>query len=200
MFFVAFDEKRVYIFFDSFEFRENIVTVSRREKAKKELVGVLSGELSSLLSSPERMQGSPMNRQTISMLSLSLAERIIQSDTFLSTVVEFAPRKDSQWLTTEEAAKMSGFSRPFIVALLDSDAFDGQVTKTDKGHRRVATVDFKRWMSANKRPQTLPNSVDELRAGPRHAEPASKETPRAKARRSVEREEALALARGMGLG
>jgi hypothetical protein len=95
---------------------------------------------------------------------------------------------------------MSGFSRPFIVALLDSDAFDGQVTKTDKGHRRVSTSDFKRWMSANKRPETLPNSVDELRAGPRHAEPATKETPRAKARRAVGREEALALARGMGLG
>ena len=48
--------------------------------------------------------------------------------------------------------------------------------------------------------ERLEGVVDELRAGPRHAEPASKEAPRSKARRAVEREEALALARGMGLG
>lgn len=176
------------------------MTASRREKAKKDLVGVLSGELTSLLSSPERMRGNPMNRQTISMLSLSLAERIIQSETFISRVVEFAPPKESEWLTTEEAARMSGFSRPFIVALLDGDHFEGRVTKTDKGHRRVSGSDFKRWMTANKRPDTLPTTVDEVRAGPRHEEAALIQTPRSKAKRNSARDEALALARGMGLG
>jgi len=51
--------------------------------------------------------------------------------------LDLVPAKNKAWLTTEDAARLSGFSRPFIIALLDGPLYTGQVTRTDKGHQRV---------------------------------------------------------------
>jgi hypothetical protein len=176
------------------------MTLSQREKAKKDLVGVISGELSTVLSSAEKMLGHPMNRQTVSALSRKLAERMIANERFLERVAELAPPKGKEWLTTEEAAQRSGLSRPFIAALLDGPLFEGRVLKTEKGHRRVAGSDFQLWMERSQRPVNLPATLSEARSGPRDDEPARLvETDSEKRRRKSAGEGALALTREIGL-
>lgn len=46
------------------------------------------------------------------------------------------------WVSTQEAAKLCGFSRPFVVALLDSGTYPGKVHRTAGGHRKVLASEF----------------------------------------------------------
>lgn len=193
--------QEAYICFDIFEFWGEMMTISQRQKAKKDLAGLLSGELSSFLSSPEQMRGHPVSRQDVLALSQMLAERIIASQAILEKVAEFAPPKEKEWLTTEEAAQKSGLSRPFIAALLDGPLFEGRVMRTPKGHRRVAAKDFELWMEKNHRAAYVPTTLSEARSGPRDDEPAPLvETDDERTQRKSARARSLALARGMGLG
>ena len=52
------------------------------------------------------------------------------------------------WLTSEQAAKLAGFSRPYMTALLDSEEFSGQVQITNGGHRRVKKEAVDDWMKS----------------------------------------------------
>ena len=77
---------------------------------------------------------------------------------------EIVPTKTKEWLTTEDAARLSGFSRPFIIALLDGPLYTGQVTRTDKGHRRVNRSEFEDWLKKASVSKSHPNTVAQVRA------------------------------------
>lgn len=175
------------------------MTISHRERAKKDLAVVIRGELSTALS-PEQTRGTRLSRSAITALSLTIASRVMASEGLLETLGKFAPQEQSEWLTTEDAAQRSGFSRPFIAALLDSPSFEGRVSKTEKGHRRVDARDFQRWLEKS-RPSDLPSDVASARSGPRDEEPTPlEETPAEKAGRIAARKRALAAAKALGIG
>ena len=48
----------------------------------------------------------------------------------------------SEWISTQEAADRLGFSRPFVVALLDSGIYQGKVQRSPGGHRKVLASEF----------------------------------------------------------
>lgn len=48
----------------------------------------------------------------------------------------------SEWISTQEAANLCGFSRPFVAALLDSGTYTGKVHRTAGGHRKVLASEF----------------------------------------------------------
>lgn len=48
----------------------------------------------------------------------------------------------SDWISTQEAANRCGFSRPFVVALLDSGTYAGKVHRSSGGHRKVLANEF----------------------------------------------------------
>lgn len=60
-----------------------------------------------------------------------------------------------EWISTQEAAKRCGFSRPFVAALLDSGAYTGKVHRTAGGHRRVLANEFEALVAAAAAPKTL---------------------------------------------
>lgn len=177
------------------------MTISQRERAQKDLALVISGELSPLLLSVEWTKGHPLTRNAVSVLSRTLASRMMASERLLETMVKLVPKKQDEWLTTEEAARKSGYSRPFIAALLDNPGFGGRVTKTEKGHRRVHSGDFENWMTKHRKQTNFPTDVKNNRSGPRDVDPSPlRETTRQRSKRTNARDEAINLAKKMGLG
>ena len=77
--------------------------------------------------------------------------------------LDFVPAKTKEWLTTEDAARLSGFSRPFILALLHGPLYTGQVTRTDKGHQRVNRSEFEDWLKKASISKSQPNTVAQVR-------------------------------------
>ena len=49
-------------------------------------------------------------------------------------------------ISSEDAAKMMGFSRPYVNAILDSPEFKGKVIRVNSGHRRVNVSSIRQWM------------------------------------------------------
>lgn len=54
---------------------------------------------------------------------------------------------DDIWLKTDDAAKRMGFSRPYVVALIDAGEFGEGVIKNPSGHRRVKVSAIVKWMA-----------------------------------------------------
>ena len=48
----------------------------------------------------------------------------------------------NDWISTQVAANLCGFSRPFVAALLDSGTYTGKVHRTAGGHRTVLASEF----------------------------------------------------------
>lgn len=99
---------------------------------------------------------------------------------------------EEEWITTQEAANRCGVSRPFVVMLLDSGAYEGQVSRTSGGHRKVLASEFKRLMTqaTAKASKTLPDArmavdlsrLDEAKTVPSTARKQSRARARALAK------------------
>jgi excisionase family DNA binding protein len=58
------------------------------------------------------------------------------------------PGQSDPMLTTEEAAKLMGRSRPWVVMLIDSNELEGAVV-SQGGHRKVPKSSVLQWMARN---------------------------------------------------
>jgi hypothetical protein len=175
--------------------------LSAESKVRKTLQDMLDVELSAVLRSETRAGARLPSLKTIHAMSKEIAERMVENPTFLKAVGEIAIKQDKQWLTTEDAAKMSGFSRPFIIALLDGPTYSGTVNRTEKGHRRVLATEFKQWLIrfGTIDRSELPKTVADVRTGvvmEPEGEPPSVQERKA---RASSRKRALAAARELGL-
>ena len=90
--------------------------------------------------------------------------RVHVIERFVECMSGIVPTKTKEWLTTEDAARLSGFSRPFIIALLDGPLYTGQVTRTDKGHRRVNRSEFEDWLKKASISKSQPKTVAQVRS------------------------------------
>lgn len=109
----------------------------------------------------------------------------------MGTVVEQA-----KWISTQEAAKRCGFSRPFVAAMLDSGSYPGKVRRMPGGHRQVLASEFEALAAKAlaKAPKTLTDArmaVDLSRLDGAKAVPS--------AARKQSRARAQALAKTLGL-
>lgn len=100
-----------------------------------------------------------------------------------------------EWISTQEAANRSGFSRPFVAALLDSGAYEGQIHRTPVGgHRKVRADEFAAFMAK----ASAAPSLDEARRSAELREPPGQPAPSEPAR-AASRVRAAALAKKLGL-
>jgi hypothetical protein len=172
--------------------------LSARSKVSKSLQDMLVEGLSTVLNSDARQGSRPPTVKTIRELSKELANRLMANPRFLETLGSIAIKQEKEWLTTQEAAKLSGFSRPFIAALLDSATYTGTVNRTEKGHRRILASDFHQWLS-KLRTNDLPSTVADLRTGVLLEPETREETAAEKKVRLKLRKQALETARDLGL-
>jgi hypothetical protein len=113
---------------------------------------------------------SVINAKKITTISNLLLNQLMLDDRFIQCINPIVPDQPKEFLTTEDAARLSGFSRPFIVALLDGGHYSGKVTRTPKGHRRLDRNEFKAWIETINLPKNLPKTIVEVRSGPRDQE------------------------------
>ena len=102
----------------------------------------------------------------------------------------------NDWISTQEAANLCGFSRPFVAALLDSGTYAGKVQRTAGGHRRVLASEFEALVAkaCAAAPQTLAQARKAVDLKRLDGGPA---TPRTERKQSKVR--ATALAHKLGL-
>lgn len=83
----------------------------------------------------------------------------------------FCDHLGNEWLSINEASRLSDFSVPFIMALLNSSLFPGRVLRTNGGRRLVNKDDFTVWIevagSQIKTESAMIKTVADVRQGVR---------------------------------
>ena len=173
------------------------VVVNR--KAKITLEKIVRDGLSAVLSTGTTEKGI-MNSKAIAAISSRLVDGLILDSQFIECVRSLAPDTNKELITTEDAARLSGFSRPVIIALLDSKVYPGKVTRTPKGHRRLERSAFVAWLETVDIPKNLPKTLQEVRSDVRDEEPKRSRTSKTnREAQQSERAKRLETARSMGL-
>jgi len=142
--------------------------------------------------------GATLPKADIDAIATSLARRLNR----LADVSPDQKGKKAQvvsreeWISTQEAAKRCGFSRPFVAALLDSGAYQGKVQRTPGGHRKVLASEFEALVAkaSAEAPRTLAQArktVDLSRQNDGEATPPKE--------RKQSRARAQALAKKLGI-
>lgn len=167
-------------------------------KIRKVLQEMIDVELSSVLRSKSRVGELGLTQTSIHEMSKCLVDRMIGNARFLEAIGEIAAKQEKEWLTTEEAARLSGFSRPFIAALLDGSGYAGRVIRSEKGHRRVHAADFRQWLAKLVASERL-LTVADVRTGIRLEPECEGETAEEKDVRVAARRRALQRARILGI-
>lgn len=73
--------------------------------------------------------------------------KVLETDgSAASYVALLNPLPGTERIKTEEVASMLGYSRPYVVALLDSDEFAGKVVKSKGGQRSIRPEEVQAWM------------------------------------------------------
>ena len=168
-------------------------------KTKTALDRIVRDGLSAALMSAEP-KSAALNAKTIATVSRFLVAHLIVDDRFIDCMSAIVPEKTKELLTTEDAARLSGFSRPLIIALLDGDHYPGTVVRTPKGHRRVERGEFLEWLRTVSEPKGLPKTIEDVRSGPRDEESAIEALSKSETKaRQGEKAERMELARSMGM-
>jgi hypothetical protein len=155
------------VIFEFFVLFGDIMRLSRYAKAVKSVSEVIDAELIAALRPQKGGRSGGPSASDIHKLSETLARKLLGSKDVAQAIGEAAADSpESEWVSTEQAAKLSGFSRPFIVAAIDSGVYPGEVSRSPKGHRRVLAGEFKQWMQRRKaNPTNNASTVEELRSG-----------------------------------
>ena len=145
--------------------------------------------------------GAKLDKATLDSLALDLGKRIARKRRL--SVRRVRPRHktlpgSNEWISTQGAADLSGFSRPFVAALLDSGAYDGEIHRTPKGgHRKVKADEFKAWLAKSSKTH-VPKTVEQARAEAVLSPIVGDGAPD-KASRAESRSRAAALAKRLGI-
>ena len=125
------------------------MTTIELNKARQTLAEKIADRLNqSLRQSGVLAPSKPKTLAAFGLASKDILEDLLtdrESVVALASLLEATPDEDS-WLKTEEAAKKMGFSRPYVVALIDAGEFGAGASKTVKGHRRVKASAVEKWL------------------------------------------------------
>lgn len=168
------------------------------KKTKGTLTRIVRESLSAALNSAEP-KSPGLSAKTVASVSSKLVDQLMSDDQFMACLSNIAPPAN-EFLTTEDAARLSGFSRPFIISLLDGPLYTGTVTRSPKGHRRVLRGEFAAWLSAASLPTYSPETIKDVRSGPRDERPvARKETATQRKERLAAKAKTMEFARSNGI-
>jgi hypothetical protein len=134
------------------------------QKTKYTLERIVRKGLSTVLSK-NLEKNCPLNRNEIATISSHLVDDLIIDKKFIECIRILSPDNHKELITTEDAARLSGFSRPVIIAILDGKVYPGKVSRTPKGHRRVERVEFVEWLKTVLVPKNLPKTIRDVRSG-----------------------------------
>jgi hypothetical protein len=172
-----------------------------QSKLDKSLQDTYVSELRAALPAALAKSGAKLDKATLDRLALHLGMRIARKDKLSARRTpprRRTPPASTEWISTQGAADLSGFSRPFVAALLDSGAYDGEIHRTPKGgHRKVKADEFKAWLDKSSKTRT-PKTIEQARAEAVLSPIAGEATPD-KASRAESRERAAALAKRLGI-
>lgn len=160
------------------------------QKTKTTLDRIVKNGLSIALAQWSDSNSRELSSKELIAVSSNLVAELMKDDQFIECISSIVPAKNKEWLTTEDAARLSGFSRPFIIALLDSPHYPGTVIRTNKGHRRVDRIEFENWIKKSSR-QKFPKAVAEVRADPRDDEIELQQNPQSDANHQIVRHRAV---------
>jgi hypothetical protein len=172
--------------------------LTAESRVRKCLQDLLYAELTTVLRLDPRLGARVLGLKSIRAMSTKVVDSLIENPKFHEALGQIRTTQGKEWLTTEEAAKISGFSRPFIVALLDSGTYKGAVNRTEKGHRRVLASDFREWI-IKLGVIDLPRTVADVRTGVSVESETESATLEEKKARSRSRKRAIEVARKFGL-
>ncbi len=170
-------------------------------KSDKSLQDTYVSELRAALPAALAKSGAKLDKATLDSLALDLGKRIARKRRL--SVRRVRPRHktlpgSNEWISTQGAADLSGFSRPFVAALLDSGAYDGEIHRTPKGgHRKVKADEFKAWLAKSSKTH-VPKTVEQARAEAVLSPIVGDGAPD-KASRAESRSRAAALAKRLGI-
>lgn len=168
------------------------------KKTKGTLNKIVRESLAVALNSAEA-KSPGMSAKTVASVSSKLVDQLMSDDRFMACLGTIAPPAN-EFLTTEDAARLSGFSRPFIISLLDGPLYTGTVTRSPKGHRRVLRGEFIAWLSAASLPTYSPDTIKDVRSGPRDEQPVTrKETATQKEERLAAKAKTMEFTRSKGV-
>lgn len=143
--------------------------VTERVKAEELILNTMLDRMVDVVGKTAEKKVLDSARAFVVKLGQSVAESLLNNDAFVKSVGQIANSSPDIWCTSEQAAKLTGFSRPYMTALLDSEEFAGQVQISSGGHRRVKKDAVDNWMASRgvgvaKNPSTnlLLNSPDEF--------------------------------------
>ena len=129
------------------------------QSARASVLQQYSSVLRNALPVELKAHGADLPMAEIDAMADALARQIAK---LVDTSAVSKPRRaqalaQEEWITTQEAANRSGFSRPFVAALLDSGAYKGRVNCTAGGHRKVLAGEFEALMAkaSAEAPKTL---------------------------------------------
>lgn len=170
------------------------------QKTKNTLTKIVRDGLFVAFSRSTESKPTGLTAKSVAAVSSILVDQLMVDSRFIDCMGTIVPAKTKEWLSTEDAARLSGFSRPFIIALLDGPLYSGRVTRTAKGHRRVARDEFATWLSNASLPKDLPKTIKDVRSGPRDEEPVvEKEDDEKKNKRKAAKAKTIEYARSKGL-
>ena len=192
---------RFFLFFEAIL----VATIDKAKAAKvaKAIQELIDAGLVEALSGQPTAVARVLGRPAIHKISKRVAARAVADPALIEAMgglVETTKvREADAWLSTEEAARRTGFSRPFIIALLDGPNYPGKVNRSPKGHRRVLASELDQWLAGfgatqtSVRAQTVADTRREAILG---AKPPTQSEVRA---RASSHRKALARARALGI-
>ena len=177
-----------------------IITQKITQKTKDTLTMIVRDGLAVAFSRSTEPKPTGMTAKSVAAVSSILVDQLMHDRRFIDCMGTIVPAKMKEWLSTEDAARLSGFSRPFIIALLDGPLYSGKVTRTAKGHRRIARDEFASWLGNASLPKVLPKTIKDVRSGPRDEEPVmEEENDEQKSKRKAVKTKTMEYARSKGL-
>lgn len=148
--------------------------------------------------------GARLDKAAAERLAAHLSDRLARNAKLASlargkvSAGTVAEGKDD-WVSTQGAADLAGFSRPFVAALLDSGAYDGEILRSPRGgHRKVRASEFLSWLACHAAKADAPHTLAQTRAQAIRT-PKATQPPPDRIARAASRARALALAKRLGI-
>jgi hypothetical protein len=148
--------------------------------------------------------GARLDKASMERLASHLSERLARNAKLAALASAAAHEakaagREDPWISTQVAADQSGFSRPFIAALLDSGAYDGEIHRSPRGgHRKVRASEFQAWLARHADKADAPRTLAQVRAQTTRTPPPRTPAPDSGAR-AASRARASALAKRLGI-
>jgi len=127
---------------------EVVMTVLTKRDARKIIEDAFLSKVDVLMFGGDGAKAKASRKGAAAVVG-ALVDVIEKDDQVAGAISVLHPVRSADiWMKTEAVASMLGYSRPYVVALLDSDEFEGKVKRSTGGQRSVLRSDVEAWMES----------------------------------------------------